>query len=59
MSASPEALCSMQSISYCGLSQLFLYINLTAGCSTKAVGGFHKLMEKFKNHSSHNQHALM
>jgi len=48
MSASPEALCSMQSVSYCGLSQLFLYINRTDGRSTKCVCGFHKLMEKSK-----------
>jgi len=46
MSVSPEALCSMQSVSYFGLSQLFLYINRTDGRSTKSGCGFHKLMEK-------------
>jgi len=44
-SASPEALCSMQSVSYCGLSQLFLYISRNVGRITKAVCGFHKLIE--------------
>jgi hypothetical protein len=56
--ASPEALRSMQSVSYCSLSQLFLYTNRTDGRSTKAVCGFHRLIKRYKL-CSHNQHIVM
>ena len=48
LSSSPEALCSMQSVSHCGLSQLFLYISRTDGRSTKSVSGFHRLIKRTK-----------
>jgi len=44
--SSPEALCSMQSVSYCGHSQPVLYTNRTDGRRTKAVCGFHKLIKQ-------------
>ena len=47
LSASPGALCSMQSVSYCGLSQLLCYIIRTDGRSTKAVCVFHKLIKQY------------
>jgi hypothetical protein len=43
----------MQSISYCGLSQLFLYINRTDCRSTKAASGFRKSIKKFKTLQMH------
>jgi hypothetical protein len=36
----------MQLVSYCSLSQPFRYINRTDGRSTKAVCGFHKLIQQ-------------